>query len=47
MDDGFCGGDPLWVVDCLDDVDWHGLTWCWVLPGAGVWMGMVAVVVEA
>ena len=24
-DDGFCGGDPLWVVNRLDDVDWRGL----------------------
>ena len=23
MDDGFHGGDPLWVVDRLNDADWH------------------------
>ena len=23
--DGFRGGNPLWVVNRLDDVDWHGL----------------------
>ena len=25
MDDGFHGGDPLWVADRLDNVDWHGV----------------------
>ena len=23
-DDGFCGGDPLWVANRLDDVEWGG-----------------------
>ena len=42
--DGFHGGDPLWVVDHFDDVDWCGLTSCRVSPGEDVWMGTVAVV---
>ena len=46
VDDGFCEGDPLWVVDHFDDLDWHGLTWCWVSPGVGAWVGMVVAVVE-
>ena len=36
MDDGFCGGNPLRVADCLDEVGWCGLwgrietRWRWV-----------------
>ena len=44
MNDRFCGGDPLRMVDCFDDIDWCRLTLCRVSPGEDVWMGMVAVV---
>ena len=23
--DGLCGGNPLWVVDCFNDINWHGV----------------------
>ena len=42
-DDGLCGGNPLWVVDCLDDVSWHEVCetrWWWVQ-----WVKMMAAVV--
>ena len=29
MDDGFHGGNPLWVADRLDEVGWRGL-WGWI-----------------
>ena len=41
-DDGLCGGNPLWVVDCLDDVSWHEVCetrWWWVR-----WVKMMAAV---
>ena len=43
-DDGLHGGNPLQMADRLNDLDWCGLTWCQVLPGEDMWMGMVAVV---
>ena len=43
-DDRLRGGNPLWMADCLNDLDWCRLTWCRVLPGEDMWMGMVAVV---
>ena len=27
MDDGFHGGDPLWVVDRFNGLDWRGQLW--------------------
>ena len=27
LDDWLCGGDPLWVADHFDGLDWHRLWW--------------------
>ena len=45
MNDGLCGGNPLWMADCLDNMNQHGI-WEWVEMGWWTqWVKMRAVVV--